>query len=314
MQRPTGRNKENRDFRGGRDRAGEGNSASRSGRAGAPRGDRQKGSGARSAGTKNVPERRPAPRRDFGQNADDLCWGRNPVLTLLQNRPELCRKVFLLTGARDDFRDSVAQVCADRNIPIEASERADLDRLTGGAVHQGVAVRMLPIPPADLDSVTDALDPQAPALIVLMDHCQDPHNLGAVIRTAEIAGAACVVCQNDRSATVNGTVVKTSAGAAFRLPVAQVVNVNRELERLKEKGFWVVGLDHRTDETVWSSPLPERLVLVVGSEGDGIAPLVAKNCDKLVRIPMAGRTGNLNASVAAALGMFEWLRLHGSAK
>ena len=262
-------------------------------------------------GGRPFPERRPRPKRAAPAASDDLCWGRNPVLTLLENRPELCRKVFLLAGAPDKFRDTVARLCADGRIPLDCVGREELERLTGGAVHQGAAACVAPIPPADLDGVVDALDPQAPALIVLLDHCQDPHNLGAVIRTAEVAGAACVVCQNDRSATVNGTVVKTSAGAAFRLPVAQVVNVGRAVERLKRKGFWVVGLDHRTDETVWSSALPERLALVVGSEGEGISALTAKKCDMLVKFPMAGRTGNLNASVAAALGMFEWVRLYG---
>ncbi len=245
------------------------------------------------------------------QPADDLCWGRNPVLTLLRNRPELCRRVSLLSGVQDDFRETVSELCARNHIPVESCDRAALDQMTSSAVHQGVAAKMLPIPPCALDEAVGRLDPKAPALIMLLDHCQDPHNLGAVIRTAEIAGAACVVCQNDRSATVNGTVVKTSAGAAFRLPVAQVVNVSRAIEFLKERNFWVVGLDHRTDETVWSSPLPDRLVLVVGSEGEGISPLTAKKCDKLVKIPMAGRTGNLNASVAAAVGMFEWVRLYG---
>ncbi len=260
--------------------------------------------------SKNFSAKSPGIKKIF----DDLCWGRNPVLTLLRNRPELCRKIFLLQGGEDSFRDRVVQLCTDEKIPLEFLERAELDVLTGGAVHQGVAAKMLPIPPADLDAVTDAIDPNSPSLVVLMDHCQDPHNLGAVIRTAEVAGASCVVCQNDRSATVNGTVVKTSAGAVFRLPVVQVVNVSRTLEWLKSEGFWVVGLDHRARETVWDSPLPDRLVLVVGSEGDGIASLTAKNCDKLVKFPMAGHTGNLNASVAAALGMFEWMRLYGTAK
>jgi len=245
---------------------------------------------------------------------NDVCWGRNPVLTLLQNRPELCRNVLLAEGASDDFRGMVAQLCADCDVSLSFVRRDELDRMSGGAVHQGVVARMKPVPSVDLNEIADSVPSDAPALIVLLDHCQDPHNLGAVIRTAEIAGALCVVTQNDRSATVSGTVVKTSAGAAFRLPVAQVVNVSRALASLKDKGFWVVGLDHKTTETIWSAPLPERLVLVVGSEGEGISALTAKNCDKLVKIPMAGKTGNLNASVAAALGMFEWARINGCGK
>ncbi len=303
-----------RDFRGGRPSAGAARGDSQ-GRSKAPSGYDRKGASERSFSSeeKGAPLKRYAAekRRPLSQPAsDDLCWGRNPVLTLLENKPSLCRKVTLLTGAQDDFREKIARLCADNGVPLDVAEREDLDLMTGGAVHQGVAARMSPLPPADLDDVVDGLDPQAPALVVLMDHCQDPHNLGAVIRTAEVAGAACVICQNDRSATVNGTVVKTSAGAAFRLPVVQVVNVNRALERLKAKNFWVVGLDHHTEETIWTSPLPERMVLVVGSEGEGISALVSKNCDKLVKFPMAGNTGNLNASVAAALGMFEWVRLH----
>lgn len=233
------------------------------------------------------------------------------MATLLECRPELCRRVVLLAGA-DDLASSIGEECIARGIQLDMAQRRDLDAMTGGANHQGVVAYISPIPPADLDEVADSVPKDAPALIVVLDHCQDPHNLGAVIRTAEIAGALCVVCQKDRSAIVNGTVVKTSAGAALRLPVAQVTNVRSALESLKGKGFWAIGLDHRTDQTIWSSPLPQRLVLVVGSEGDGIAPLVARSCDGLVKIPMAGRTGNLNASVAAALGIYEWVRLYGA--
>lgn len=273
----------------------------------------QNGAGSRPSQPRGIKESRP-PRRDSPSVMDDLCWGRNPVVTLLENRPELCRSVFLTDGAAGDFGDRIAQLCADHDVHLVLAERAELDAMTGGAVHQGVAAKMKSIPPADIEDIVKSIPPAEPALIVLLDHCQDPHNLGAVVRTAEIAGAACVVTQNDRSATVNGTVVKTSAGAAFRLPVAQVVNVSRTLAFLKENGFWVVGLDHNTNETMWSAPLPERLVLVVGSEGEGISALTAKNCDKLVKIPMAGKTGNLNASVAAALGMFEWARVNGCGK
>ena len=234
-------------------------------------------------------------------------------MTLLKERPSLCAGLYMLETMEDNvLKDSAARVCADLGIPLEFMSRGDLDRLTSGANNQGIAARIKPVPPADLDDIVDALDPKKPAMVVIMDHCQDPHNLGAVIRTAEIAGASCVICQADRSARVNGTVIKTSAGAAFRLPVAQVVNVTRTIRGLKDRGFWVVGLDHRTDENMWDNPMPDRLALVVGAEGEGIAPLVVKNCDKLVKIPMAGRTGNLNASVAAALGMFEWLRTNGA--
>ncbi len=279
--------------------------ASRDVRAQTRSGPRAGGGGSGERPPKTPP--RPAPR----PGRDGLCWGRNPVLALLRDRPRLCREVFLAEGAGDAFCGTVSRLCGERGVPLAYVPRGELDRATEGAAHQGVAAKVRPLPPADLAALAGAIPPGDPALIVLLDHCQDPHNLGAVIRTAESAGAACVVCQNDRSATVGGTVVKTSAGAAFRLPVAQVVNAARALESLKGKGFWAVGLDHRAEETLWSVPLPARLVLVVGSEGDGISPLVAKNCDKLVRIPMAGGAGSLNAGVAAAVGMFEWARVNG---
>lgn len=182
--------------------------------------------------------------------------------------------------------------------------------MTHGEVHQGVLIKLRPFPALDIDEVLPAESSNVPSLVVIMDHCKDPHNLGAVIRSAELAGAACVVCQKDRSAVVNGTVLKTSAGAAFRIPVAQVTNVVRALEALKKKGYWVAALDHRASRNIWASALPERLALVVGAENEGISPLVLKNCDLLVKLPMAGHTGSLNASVAAALGMFEWVRLY----
>ena len=152
-------------------------------------------------------------------------------------------------------------------------------------------------------------DKNSPALLVILDHIEDPHNLGAIIRSAEAGGAAGVIFAKKRSAAPNDTVIKTSAGASLRLPLIQVSNIINTIERLKELNFWIVGLSEKSETSIWSKDLPERCVLVVGAEGSGISRLVIEHCDILAKIPIKNDgVGSLNASVAAALGIFEWSR------
>ena len=164
-----------------------------------------------------------------------------------------------------------------------------------------------------LEPFLKALPAEAPALIVVLDHVEDPHNLGAIVRSAEAAGAAAAVYSRRRSALPGGTVVKTSAGASLRLPMIPVVNVVRTLEQLQAAGFWIVGLEGRAEVSLWEDEVPARLALVVGAEGEGLSRLVSESCDQLLRVPIQGGVGSLNASVAAALGMFEWRRTRASA-
>lgn len=233
------------------------------------------------------------------------------MTTLLREQPDRCRQLMVAEGVQPEFKDSVVRLAAQAGVPLRSVERELLDRLTDEGVHQGVALSMKPVAEADLDELLNKAADAPRVLMVLLDHCQDPHNLGAVIRSAEAAGASAVIVQKDRSVSLSGTVIKTSAGAAFRVPVASVVNVARTLDQFKKAGFWVVGLDHNAEVSLWQEKLSERTLLVVGAEGKGIAPLVRKNCDFLVTVPMAGTTGSLNASVAAALGLFEWARQQG---
>ena len=163
----------------------------------------------------------------------------------------------------------------------------------------------------ELDDFLRELDDKAPVLVVILDHIEDPHNLGAIIRSAEAGGASAVIHAKRRSAIPNGTVIKTSAGASLRLPVIQVVNISRTIERLKESGFWAVGLSEKSERSIWNEKFPERCALVVGAEGSGLSRLVREMCDMTSRIPIKGGVGSLNASVAAALGIFEWARTYG---
>ncbi len=139
--------------------------------------------------------------------------------------------------------------------------------------------------------------------MLLCDHLQDPHNLGAVIRSAEAAGASAVMIPKRGGALPTGTVVKTSAGAALRLPIAKTGNISQTIRLLQEANFWVVGLSMEAEETLFKEDMPPRVVIVIGAEGEGLGQAVAKSCDELRHIPMAGKTGSLNASVAAALAL-----------
>ncbi|PIE54033.1 MAG: 23S rRNA (guanosine(2251)-2'-O)-methyltransferase RlmB [Dethiosulfovibrio peptidovorans] len=242
---------------------------------------------------------------DGGRDTDKLCWGRNPVFAVLDAAPGSCEKIFLASGTESSFRTRLLEAAGIGGVEVVQTGSSVLDEMTRGEKHQGVVARVL-MPQAR--SLGKRPHRDGTDLLLALDHVKDPHNFGAVIRTAESAGASGVIFPGRRSVGVTGTVVKTSAGAAFRLPLYQVVNLTRSLKELKKDGYWVVGLDHRARSDIWSEPLPERLLLVVGAEGEGLSRLVSERCDDLRRIPMAGQVGSLNAGVAAALGMFEWRR------
>ena len=239
---------------------------------------------------------------------NDICRGRKPVIDLLKLTPERCRKLLIADNVRPPFLDEIINLARESKITYQILKPEALDKLSEGEKHQGVICMLTQVKAIELDDFLQGVDGESPALIVVLDHIEDPHNLGAVIRSAEAGGALCVVNAKRRAAAPNDTVIKTSAGAALRLPVIQVVNINRTLERLKAANFWTVGLDSNAKNSIWSEKLPERTALVIGAEGEGLSRLVRENCDMLVKIPIRGGTGSLNASVAAALGVFEWSR------
>lgn len=187
-----------------------------------------------------------------------------------------------------------------------------LDKLSGGEKHQGVICRIVQGKTVELEEFLRGLADKSSALVVVLDHIEDPHNLGAIIRSAEAGGASGVISAKRRSALPNDTVIKTSAGASLRLPLVQVANITRTIESLKAANFWTIGLDAEAQGSLWSEELPERCALVVGAEGEGLSRLVGQTCDMLRKIPISSSgVSSLNASVAAALGIFEWSRSHG---
>ncbi|MFT4108059.1 23S rRNA (guanosine(2251)-2'-O)-methyltransferase RlmB [Propionicimonas sp.] len=237
----------------------------------------------------------------------DWVIGRNPVLEALQAGLPV-RRAYVADGVeRDDRLRDILTFAAEHGIPLLQATRPELDRLTGGGVHQGVALQLPPFEYADADDVlADALDSDTPGLVVACDSITDPRNLGAIIRSAAAFGAHGVVIPERRSAQMTAAAWKTSAGAAARVPVAQVTNLNRALRAYADAGFTVVGLAGGSETDVAGFPgIDGPVLLVVGSEGEGLARLVRENCDVLVNIPITSAVESLNASVAAAIALYE---------
>jgi 23S rRNA (guanosine2251-2'-O)-methyltransferase len=253
-------------------------------------------------------ERKPTSRTNRPRSTTvEWVAGRNAVLEAMQaNVPVLTAYVAERVERDDRLRETIT-LAASRNVSILEVSRAELDRLTDRAVHQGVALK---VPPYDYADPHDLLDKATAAgevpLIVALDSVTDPRNLGAVVRSAGAFAAHGVVVPERRAAGMTASAWKTSAGAAARVPVARATNLTRQLRDYREAGLMVVGLDAGATVDLPDLDLTdEPLVLVVGSEGKGLSRLVADTCDILVRIPMAAATESLNAGVAAGVALYE---------
>jgi 23S rRNA (guanosine2251-2'-O)-methyltransferase len=266
----------------------------------------QKGPGKGPAARK--PNCKPRGHEAPREPADDVCWGRQPVLDLVRASPDRCTKIIIANNVRPPFLDELVDAARAGKVVYQMAAPEAVDALCPGVRHQGVACRVTEVKLLELEPFLKGLPGDKPALIVVLDHIEDPHNLGAIVRSAEAAGAAAVVVSKRRSALPGGTVVKVSAGAAMRVPIISVVNIARSVEQLKEAGFWTIGLENEAEASLWEDAPPSRAALVIGAEGEGLSRLVGETCDQLLRIPILGAVGSLNAGVAAALGMFEWRR------
>lgn len=283
-------------YRGGRDGAdGSGGRGSGAGGSGAGRSGAGRSGGGRSA------------RGRSGGDAPEQITGRNSVLEALR---EGVPATALHVAARIDVDERVREILtltAQRKLPLLESPRTELDRLTDRAIHQGV---VLTVPPYEYAEVDDLLEAAAgafePPLLVALDGITDPRNLGAILRSAGAFGAHGVIVPARRAVGMTAGVYKVAAGAATRVPVARVTNLTRTLEELKSKGVFVAGLAAGGDVTSRETALGDApLVIVVGSEGKGISRLVRETCDQIVSVPIASTTESLNASVAAAIALYE---------
>ncbi len=245
----------------------------------------------------------PAPRGSG--EGPEVVAGRNSVVESLRARvPAIA--LYVTGRAQEDERVAEAvQLAAGAGIAILEAGMTELDRLTGSAIHQGVALRVRPYEYAHPDDFTQGQTSTAP-LIVALDGVTDPRNLGAVVRSAAAFGASGVVVPARRSAGVTAGAWKASAGALARMPVARATNLTRTLEAYKQRGLFVAGLDAAGSADVHDMTIADGpMVLVVGSEGRGLSRIVATACDMLVRIPMLGATESLNAGVAASIALYE---------
>ncbi len=244
---------------------------------------------------------------DRSAPASDLLFGRNPVLEVMRSAPQRIEKIYVVRGT--DGTDRVVAEARTLGLAVETTDRQSLDALTHGGHHQGFAVQTKPFSFTTLEALLEI----APPMVVGLDGIVDPQNLGAIVRAAEVLGAGGVVIPKDRSTSVTPAVIRASSGAAIHLPIVHVVNLVRGLEELKGHGYWVVGLDATGGSTFQDLPRFKRVALVVGNEGRGMRPLVARTCDFVVAIPVRGRVASLNAATAAAIGLHElWSRLDAS--
>src|SRR5262245_18777585 len=241
----------------------------------------------------------------------DYIWGRYPVLEALRSQRRVHR-ILVAQGPRDPALTQVVDAARRAGVPMETSSRRHLDDLTKGANHQGVLAVATPRQYAELaDILRRAEDQGEEPLVVVLDAIQDVQNLGSLIRTAEAVGAHCIVIPKHRTAGLTPAVDKSSAGAVEFLPVARVTNITRTLDELKKHGLWCIGLDSEAKMRFDTAKLTGPLALVVGNEGKGISRLVRDHCDLLVRLPMRGHVGSLNASVAGSIALYEIWRQRG---
>jgi 23S rRNA (guanosine2251-2'-O)-methyltransferase len=261
---------------------------------------------AKQAATKRAPAKSRPPKTGRPGTGAEWVAGRNAVLEAMEAGIPI-KTAYVGEGAeRDDRLREILRLAAERGTALLEVTRLQLDRLTGGAVHQGVALQL---PAYDYlhpdDLLAAALDADEPALIVALDSITDPRNLGAVVRSAAAFGAHGVLIPERRSAGMTAAAWKTSAGAAARLPIARATNLTRTLRSYADAGCTLVGLDGSADQELGDLDLDGPLVLVVGSEGEGLSRLVRETCDELAAIPIRSEVESLNAGVAAGIALYE---------
>lgn len=240
----------------------------------------------------------------------DFLYGINPVTEALAGQGRKPQELIAVRGKHSPRLEELLEQARGLNIPITNRERRDLDRLAGHDHHQGVVLRLEPFVYADLNSLLNRWQQSGrPAFFLVLDGITDPHNLGAILRSAEVAGCHGVILAKDRSCPVTPVVEKTAAGALSHLLLCQVTNLARTLEQLQKENIWCYGLaGEEGAQSLYRADLKGNVALVVGSEGRGLRPNVRKHCDGLLSIPMQGQVGSLNASVAAAVALFEVVR------
>lgn len=239
---------------------------------------------------------------------EEFVAGRNCVLEVLKSGRTI-NKLLVTKGERHGSLREIVGLARDLSLVVQEVDQAKLDTITDGMRHQGVVAMVSPVPYAEVEDIlAKARLLKEPPFIILLDELEDPHNVGAILRTADAAGAHGVLIPKRRGCPLSAAVAKTSAGAVEYVPVARVGNIAQTIERLKKDGLWVVGAAMDGEKNYYQADLKGPILLVVGSEGRGLGRLIREACDFIVRIPMKGRITSLNASVACSLLLYEVMR------
>ena len=229
-----------------------------------------------------------------------LVYGKNVAIDLLKSDKDI-KKVFL----QDNYNDKeVISLLEKRKLPIKYMKKHEIDDLCSG-LNQGI---ILSIPDYQYGDLKSILKSDSDDIILVLDHLEDPHNLGAIVRTCEAAGIKSIIISSDRQVQVNATVMKTSVGTINNINIVQVSSIANAIDRLKKSGYWIVGTSLEDSVDYRSVDYDGKIAIVIGNEGTGISKLVSKKCDFLVKIPMYGKTNSLNASVATGIIIYEVIR------
>lgn len=238
---------------------------------------------------------------------EDMVAGRNAVMEALKGSRSV-NKLMIANGSTEGSIKEIIAVAKEKGVNIQYWDRSKLDSIARGIRHQGVLAQVAPVQYAELEDILQvAKDRNEPPFIVLLDELEDPHNLGAILRTADAAGVHGVLIPKHRSCPLSATVAKTSAGAVEHVPVARVGNLVQTIKKLKQEGLWVAAAD-MDGKDYYDTDLTGPLLLIIGSEGQGVGRLVKEQCDFVVRIPMVGKINSLNASVAGSILMYEAMK------
>lgn len=229
----------------------------------------------------------------------NLIYGKNPVIEAIRAKRAL--KVFVITNFNDQ---KILNLIKENHLNMVSITLNEMEKMCHG-VHQGIAAELKPYQTVSLEEIIAKAKKKEKKIIVMLDNISDPHNLGAILRSADVFEASGIILPKHNSVTLNATVAKTSAGAINYVPVAIVNNLNQAIKELKEEGYWVVSTDGSADISYSSLKYDFPVVIVIGSEGKGVSPLVLKNSDYIVKIPQFGHVNSLNASVAAGILLAE---------
>lgn len=251
-----------------------------------------------------------ARKKDFREveEREDLIIGRNAVTEVLKGNRTV-EALYISKGQLEGSINAIIGLAKEKKIVIKEVDRKKLDSMCDGAVHQGVIARVTPYNYYEVsDILNDAKEKGEDPFIVILDELEDPHNLGSIIRTAELCGVHGIIIPKRRNVGITSTVYKSSVGAIEHVKVAKVTNINAAIDELKEEGIWVYGADIAGKEYSYEVDFSGACALIIGSEGRGISRLTLKKCDKLIKIPMIGKINSLNASVAGGIMMYEVLK------